>query len=247
MRTAVLSDVRGNLIALRAAVRDAQQLGVEAFASIGGMIADGPYPEDCLSEICRFKIALSDDIDLHLADFCYRQFSGPDFVKFMHLWSHGRLNDFQRKRILEMPPYRAIGNVLFASRRALPFAGEVAVKHPDWNDIREQCLELLESREISIVVCSSVLNQGFDCPQRGRVILYESNDPVRFSFSQIDDRYSIVYPGRVGGVMDFGVARYCIIDGGLVEFRAVHYDVTEIRNRYLEIDGLPSFIRHRIS
>jgi len=51
MRLAVISDIHGNLLALRAVLQDLDQLGVRSIINLGDMIGYGPDPEECVALI----------------------------------------------------------------------------------------------------------------------------------------------------------------------------------------------------
>jgi predicted phosphodiesterase len=53
MRFGVISDVHGNLHALRAAVLDLHRHGVDGWLSVGDLIGYGPYPNECATTVAE--------------------------------------------------------------------------------------------------------------------------------------------------------------------------------------------------
>lgn len=48
MRIGVVSDIHGNLVALRAVVADLEHRGVDAWLSLGDLVGYGPWPNECV-------------------------------------------------------------------------------------------------------------------------------------------------------------------------------------------------------
>ena len=51
MRLGIVSDIHGNLIALRAVVADLANLGVDDWLSVGDLVGYGPWPNECVEMV----------------------------------------------------------------------------------------------------------------------------------------------------------------------------------------------------
>lgn len=58
MKTAIVSDIHGNLAALEAVLEDIDQIGVDRIVSLGDVIGYGPNPNECLDQVMGFEFSI---------------------------------------------------------------------------------------------------------------------------------------------------------------------------------------------
>ena len=58
MKTAIVSDIHGNLAALEAVLADIEQVGVDRIVSLGDVIGYGPMPNACLDLVMDFEFSI---------------------------------------------------------------------------------------------------------------------------------------------------------------------------------------------
>ena len=58
MKTAIVSDIHGNLTALEAVLEDIQRVGVDRIVSLGDVIGYGPNPNECLDRVMEFDFSI---------------------------------------------------------------------------------------------------------------------------------------------------------------------------------------------
>jgi predicted phosphodiesterase len=63
VRTAILSDIHGNLEALEAVLETAAKCGVDRFIGLGDVLTYGPNPLECLDRVMEFSVYVLGDQD----------------------------------------------------------------------------------------------------------------------------------------------------------------------------------------
>jgi predicted phosphodiesterase len=112
MRLAFLSDIHGNLPALRAAVADAKKRGAEGIYCAGDLVGYGPFPDEVCRYIAESKITtISGNYDakalsiLHDAD-TFKTVMKPGKLKIL-TWSARRLSEESKQFISLLPTFHA--------------------------------------------------------------------------------------------------------------------------------------------
>lgn len=65
---AILSDLHGNLEALRVVLEDASRQGVEAVYGLGNLVGYGPYPRECVDLAMQWHPGLMGNFDRAVLD-----------------------------------------------------------------------------------------------------------------------------------------------------------------------------------
>ncbi|MBN1256580.1 MAG: metallophosphoesterase family protein [Planctomycetes bacterium] len=71
-RHAIISDIHGNLEALRAVFADIETLDIDEIICLGDIVGYGPRPLECLRELEKFYITIKGNHELALAEGCER-------------------------------------------------------------------------------------------------------------------------------------------------------------------------------
>lgn len=111
MRLAVISDIHGNLAALEAVLKDADQRGVEGFLHLGDLVGYGPRPNEVAALIKTRGIeGVAGNYDL--ASLCENPEEGmakylkkpiSETARKTFLWTHERLNRETREMLAALP------------------------------------------------------------------------------------------------------------------------------------------------
>ena len=57
-RTAIISDIHGNLVALTAVMKDIAQRGVDRIVCLGDVVGYGPHPRECLDRVMELDFCI---------------------------------------------------------------------------------------------------------------------------------------------------------------------------------------------
>jgi diadenosine tetraphosphatase ApaH/serine/threonine PP2A family protein phosphatase len=122
MRTAVISDVHGNLPALEEVLKRIEQVGVDRIICLGDTVGYGPFPQECL-DLVRSQCAavLQGNHDSGLVG----ETSIEDFNHYgvqALLWSREHVNSDSQEFIRTLPYVHTIGDAMFV--HASPAAPE---------------------------------------------------------------------------------------------------------------------------
>jgi diadenosine tetraphosphatase ApaH/serine/threonine PP2A family protein phosphatase len=221
---AVLSDVHGNLEALRAVLDDIAHHGVSAVTCLGDLVGYGPNPRECVDLAMAWQLVLLGDHDQAAT-------AGPaESVRLVNravLWTRSQLavsvGDAQaterRLRFLAgRPQTHREGGFLFvhASPRD-PLHEEIVPEDISCRAKMERIFALVERCCLTgHTHVSGVFTEGFR---------YHTTEEVCGCY-RLDGRKVLVNVGSVGQPRDDDPrACYVLLDGDAGRFRRVEYDV----------------------
>jgi predicted phosphodiesterase len=108
VRTALITDIHGNLVALRAVLEDAERCGVERFVCLGDVAATGPQPLETIEAIaqlgCPVVMGNTDQWLLEPADEAIEDDDTRRIVE-IDLWAHQQL---QPQHLAALRGYRPL-------------------------------------------------------------------------------------------------------------------------------------------
>jgi len=108
MRTAILSDIHGNAVALRAVLAELDDEGIAQAVCLGDVVQGGPQPEECVDLVAGrgWPIVLgnADAFVLDPATAAGSSESVTERQLVVRAWTDGRLTDAQRDRIAAWVP-----------------------------------------------------------------------------------------------------------------------------------------------
>ncbi len=248
MATAVISDIHGNIEALRVVIADIEQRGITDVVCLGDIIGYGPNPNDCLDVVmktCRWNL-----MGNHEEAVLYGAVGFNPKAKMAIDWTRDQLN------LTEEPPekrnarWKFLGD-LELTRSDLDFE---FVHGSPRDPVREYIFptDVLDHEKLGSIfehvdrACfmghthlpGVISEDGRFTPPR--------EDGFTFTIEEGGPRI-LVNTGSVGQPRD-GDARSCYltIDGNTLTWRRLEYDVDKTIEKIKEIDRLPAYLASRL-
>jgi len=108
-RTAIISDIHANSVALEAVFEDAKTQGVNNFACLGDVVGYGPDPSECVRLIQELNcITIKGNHDEYVAD-GYDLSNFNDEAQEALLWTRSNLSTPQKDWLASLPYTRRLG------------------------------------------------------------------------------------------------------------------------------------------
>lgn len=238
MRTAVLSDIHGNLEALAAVLAEVDRLGVDRVCSLGDIVGYGPDPAACVEIVRnRASVSLMGNHDAAVAGLAsLKEFN--EFARWAVEWTAARLESPQIAYLAALPyTGRAPGVLLVHASPIEPEGWHYIHGLPDIGEhfaaFAERLCFVGHSHRPGIYAIRGT--QSF-ARHRERETLGEG---LRY----------LVNVGSVGQPRDRDPRAAYVIhdeDGNYVEVRRVAYPVEKTQER-MRAAGIPNFLIDRLS
>ena len=104
MRIAVISDIHGNLEALKATLKDIEKRNVDEIICLGDIIAKGVHPKECIDLIKKkCKIVIQGNCDYHFARKHDDIKQLPEIEQKRIIWNQSLLGDEEREYLSNLP------------------------------------------------------------------------------------------------------------------------------------------------
>jgi diadenosine tetraphosphatase ApaH/serine/threonine PP2A family protein phosphatase len=238
MKSAILSDVHGNLEALQAVLEDVRSAGADEIWSLGDVVGYGPDPEACVEILySEAAVNLMGNHDAAVAGLTSEENFNIS-ARLAVVWTRSAVSETTMKILGALP---------YTTRREGVFLVHASPRSPEeWHYI----MGLRDAEEAFEEFGEEVCFVGHThapfiaaLPEGDRVRLLGGS---RTPFLR-DSRY-IVNVGSVGQPRDGDPrASYALLDGaaGLVEIRRVAYPV-ETTQAKMRKAGLPAFLYERL-
>ncbi|MDP8214794.1 MAG: metallophosphoesterase family protein [Candidatus Euphemobacter frigidus] len=237
MRYAILSDIHGNLEALRAVLDEARRRAVESYICLGDIVGYGANPNECLEMLLELSPATV--LGNHDAAVCGRE----DLENFTPLaaqaiiWTRERIKLEGRAYLASLPLVRTIGNITIVHSN---------LSHPsDWRYIFSPGEALSSFDRLDRQAC-------FFGHSHRPVVFRESEGWVDYVeepiFHLVDGCRYLINVGSVGQPRDRDPrAAFAVFDQetGTVEIVRVEYPVGTAREKILDA-GLPARLANRL-
>jgi predicted phosphodiesterase len=244
LRRAILSDIHGNLAALRAVLADAKQQGCEQFLCLGDIVGYGPEPQACVDEVAKFDACILGNHDL-AALFDPEGFSNA--AEQAILWTRKQLETGDtpencRRRLAflaKLPRVRREGQLMFVHGSVRNPINEYVFPEDIYN---RRKMEKLFSMVQRLTFQGHTHVPGvFTSDMR----FLRPND-IDFTY-RLNDEKVMINVGSVGQPRD-GDWRSCyvILDDPTVTFRRVEYDVQATIEQIHAIAELDRFLGDRL-
>lgn len=238
MRYAIISDVHGNLTALRAVLHDAGAF--DALWCLGDLVGYGPSPNECIEAVQEYPhICIAGNHD-------WGAIGRSDLLVFNNearqalIWTQSELHPENRLYLSELPTKIMVDDVLLTHG---------SPREPIWEyllDVDRAKLNFLaEDFQIALVGHTHIpLTYEWLPPGReARLLLPDWGEAI-----QLDSRRLILNPGSVGQPRDGDPrASYALLDTDALtwEARRVSYAV-EITQERMRARGLPQRLIDRL-
>ena len=104
MKIAIISDIHGNLEALKATLKDIEERKVEKIICLGDIIAKGVHPKECLALIrTKCEIVLQGNCDIYFSTE-HRNIDEMDEQERKRIkWNQSLINKEDREYLLNLP------------------------------------------------------------------------------------------------------------------------------------------------
>lgn len=247
MKTAILSDIHGNLAALQAVLEDLQTLNVDRIVSLGDVIGYGPNPNECVDRVMEFDFCILGNHDSS-ALFDPEGFNAT--AERAIFWTRQQLEtptdgaEAAHRRmeyIARMPRTVQEDGLLFVHGSPRGPTNEYVFPEDVQNPKKMEKLFSLFSR---LCFQGHTHIPGVFCADHRFMRPTELPAPSTF----IPDQQSyMINVGSVGQPRD-GDWRSCYVihDGESISFRRVEYDVERTVQQIEAVEELDDFLGHRL-
>ncbi|MEE2641306.1 MAG: metallophosphoesterase family protein [Planctomycetota bacterium] len=243
MRTALISDIHGNLEAVQAVLNDIAEQNVARTICLGDVIGYGPNPRECIDEVRNLDLCILGNHDQG-ALFDPEGFSGT--AERAIYWTRSQLEDKSDEKnpqrwqfLAELPRVIRENRVLFVHGSARAPLSEYVFPEDIYNPKKMDSL------------FSLVQTQCFQGHTHVPGIF--TADHQFISPADIDGKFPInqqkliINVGSVGQPRDLDCRScYVIWDGETIEYRRVEYPVEVTRQKIKDIDDLDDFLGDRL-
>lgn len=240
MRYGVISDIHGNLQALRASVADLRGMGVEAWICVGDIVGYGPQPNECVETIAELDaLCVAGNHELLAVGSLSGDRSGA-LCRETTQWTRSVLRKDCQAFVTHLP-HQIVEDVLVVAHGSLTDPEQYVRTTMDNDD---QLRQLGETRQSARILVLGHTHRQSAYSEVRRSFLTLSQDVLQFD--TLDK--VLLNPGAVGQSRQrerSPMARHMLIDTGRSEmiFRSIPYDV-DGTVRALRRHGLPDHCHH---
>lgn len=224
MRYAVISDIHGNLEALKAALEHIETLDVDEIVCLGDVVGYGPNPNECI-ELVRMRClhTVKGNHDAAAIDLM-ETMNMNKLAREAAIWTHDRLNPASKEYLMQLPLKTTIESATLV--HASPHEPE------EWHYIMTNLDAEIAFRHFDTAVC----------------FIGHSHRPAIFSKNGVDMKKRIINVGSIGQPRDrdpklsFGV-----FDTETLEYENIRlsYSVETTADKMFSA-GLPSELAERL-
>ena len=104
MKIAIISDIHGNLEALKSTLEDIKKRNVDKIICLGDIIAKGVHPKECIDIIRKeCEIVIQGNCDKHFATIHDNETELPEQERKRIKWNQSLISEEDRKYLLDLP------------------------------------------------------------------------------------------------------------------------------------------------
>lgn len=243
-RLAVISDIHGNLEALRAVLQDIQGQGIETIYCLGDVIGYGPNPRECIEHCRSFDLCLLGNHD-NGALFDPDGFSsGAERAIF---WTRKQLED------QSYPGAQERWDFLASLPRTHREGDRMFVHGSPRSPLNEYVFpeDVFNQRKIERIFgfIQKYCFQGHTHVPGIFTETFRFYSPAEVSFEyELTDQKTMINVGSVGQPRDNdNRSCYVVLDENRVQFRRVEYSFEDTRQKILAIQELDDFLGNRLA
>ena len=251
MRIAVISDIHSNLAALEAALADIDSRNVDEIVCLGDVVGYGPSPRECLDLVRqRCSICLCGNHDQAVF------FEPSNFniaAEAACYWTRRQLEmnaePAHKKDRLDFLGHlqlrHKIGQMLFAHGSPRRPVNEYLFPEDAYSNPHKLIsnFERMDGKQVCFVGHTHVPGIFYDDPY------FEPPDELTepFKYEICEFERAIINVGSIGQPRDRDPrASFAIIDGSIVEFQRIEYDVEKTAQQIRENPALDNFLAERL-
>ena len=134
MKIAIISDIHGNLEALKATLKDIEKRNVDKIICLGDIIAKGVHPKECI-ELIRKKceIVLQGNCDVHFSKEHDNINEMPEYEQKRIKWNQSMISKEEKEYLLNLPFSKEfyMSGSLVRLFHATPFVNNKAILNAD--------------------------------------------------------------------------------------------------------------------
>ena len=247
MPTAIISDIHGNLDALRVVLEDIDRRGCDSIVCLGDIIGYGPNPLECLDLVrkrCEFALMGNHDFAV-----LYEPTSFNTSAEAAAFWTR-RQFEGERNPVLRRQRFEYLGNLPTRKK---------------WNDAlwvhaspRRPMNDYIFPDDV--VTAPTKMNQIFDRIERRCFVGHThvpgvfTDEPDFYPPGDLDNRYpfsdhekAVINPGSVGQPRDRDTrASYALLMDHEVEFVRLAYDIEAVIKKVSRVPALNDFLGQRL-
>lgn len=224
MRTALIADIHGNLVALRAVLEDAEQRGAARIICLGDVAATGPQPLEAIETIaelgCDVVMGNTDEWLIAPADEAIEDDDTRRIVE-IDLWAHDQLRPPHLAALRGYRPLVELDGLLCYHGSPRSNTEVLLPETPD-----SELAQMLDGHT-ALVMAGGHTHTAMLRRHRGSLVINPGS--VGMPFEQVTG----------GGFRNPPWAEYAIVSGAQVEFRRVPVDVDAIASAALA-SGMPN-------
>lgn len=247
---AILSDIHGNLEALRAVLADAERHGVDGVYCLGDVVGYGPNPLECLELAMSFGMTILGNHD-HAALFDPAGFS-PSAERAI-FWTRDQLESSSVPRALRDRYWEFLAERPRTHRedRGLFVHGSADNPLNEYVFPEDACYQRKMER-----IFARVERHCFQGHTHLPGVFTEQSGNERYRFATpdetdhthaLDERKTLINVGSVGQPRDLDWrACYVLLDGPRVRFRRVEYDVDTTVRKIHAVPELDPWLGDRL-
>jgi len=263
--TAVLSDIHGNAVALRAVLEDIASQGIERIICLGDIIGYGPEPLECVDlirEKCTWSLMGNHDFGV-----LYEPTNFNPAAESAAFWTRAQF-DAEPNDELRAKRYDFLGRLRVRVVEALPETGEVnghnsvlcvhaSPRRPineyifpdDAKDAPDKMHAIFDRVDRIAMVghthVPGVFTEDLDFFPPSELTPKDGDDSPSFTFS--DDEKIVINVGSVGQPRDSDPrAAYAVLHTDKIVFRRVAYDIDATASRIKAVPELHDWLGERL-
>lgn len=224
-RVALISDIHGNTLALRAVLERIETEGVDTVLCLGDIAATGPHPKEAVAELLRRGIrSVRGNTDDRLATAVDFSNSRGAEIERIDRWCASKLSDEERQYLSSLPMTMRDGDILLYHASPQSNTSGIAPWHSD-SEVRARL-----GRERGLVCAGGHTHVQMLRHVDGAVLINPGSVGLPYRRDADGREYRPV------------LAEYAIIaesaDGMDLSFRAVHYSLEDLESDVLS-SGMP--------
>jgi diadenosine tetraphosphatase ApaH/serine/threonine PP2A family protein phosphatase len=244
VRTLIVSDVHGNLVALDAVLRSAASDGpFDAVWCLGDTVGYGPQPAECIARLRELGAAwVAGNHERAATGAISTEYFNPDAAAAAH-WTREHLSVEDQALLDALPEVATQGDFTLVHG---------SLRDPIWEYLYDEEVALahlgLQETPFGLVGHTHVPMAAYQHPdweQRCELYQLKNDDAVRLS----ERGKMVLNPGSVGQPRDHDPRASCAIydtEAGVVVLRRVEYDINSTQKLMTDA-GLPAWLIKRLS